>query len=196
MKVAQRGLLVPGLVMAAVIAGCGSSSSSTSASAPAATTTAAPSANTTPPAAAGTVKLAARKVGGVGTVLVDGQGRTLYAFAPDHATKVTCTGDCAKVWPPLRAPSAAKASTAGQVNAGLVSSAADPAGGRVVTYHGWPLYRYAGDQGPGKANGQGLNLNGGVWWAITPAGKVVAQAAGAGSAAASGSNMSGGSYGY
>jgi len=36
-------------------------------------------------------------------------------------------------------------------------------GARQVTYHGMPLYTYAGDSGPGQANGQGV---GGVFFAV------------------------------
>jgi hypothetical protein len=89
----------------------------------------------------------------------------------------------------------------GQVKGTLVSSDANPTGGRVVTYAGWPLYTYVGDTAAGTANGQGLNINGGRWWAITPAGKVVTGKAGGsnsggGSGASYGSGSTGGGYGY
>src|SRR3954447_20537973 len=38
----------------------------------------------------------------LGTVLVDGQGRTLYLFKADSGTKSACSGPCASAWPPLR----------------------------------------------------------------------------------------------
>jgi predicted lipoprotein with Yx(FWY)xxD motif len=112
-------------------------------------------------------------VSGVGTVLVNSQGRTLYTFAPDHATKVTCTGTCAQVWPPLKVPSGQKASASAGAKTSLVSSDQDPAGGSVVTYNGWPLYTYVADTAAGTAKGQALNLNGGVWYAIRPSGAVI-----------------------
>ena len=37
----------------------------------------------------------------LGTVLVDGRGRTLYLFEKDKGTASTCYGACASVWPPL-----------------------------------------------------------------------------------------------
>jgi predicted lipoprotein with Yx(FWY)xxD motif len=128
-------------------------------------------------------------------VLVDGKGRTLYAFAPDKAKKVTCVGGCASVWPPLSWPAGSKPSTSGDVKASLVSSDGNPAGGRVVTYAGWPLYLYVGDQGAGTAHGQALNANGGYWYAITPAGKVLTHQASA-SSSSSTSTGGGGAYGY
>jgi len=113
-------------------------------------------------------------------VLVSGQGRTLYIFEPDKRAKVTCTGGCATTWPPVML-AGAKASTGGAVKAALVSSDPDPAGGRVVTYNGWPLYLFAGDSGAGTANGQALNSSGGLWYVVTPAGAVVTKKARSGS---------------
>src|SRR4051812_5797571 len=36
-----------------------------------------------------------------GAYLVDAKGRTLYLFEADKTTRSTCTGGCAKFWPPL-----------------------------------------------------------------------------------------------
>jgi predicted lipoprotein with Yx(FWY)xxD motif len=44
-------------------------------------------------------------VSGLGTVLVNGQGLTLYMFVPDHQRgRSTCYNACASSWPPLRLP--------------------------------------------------------------------------------------------
>jgi predicted lipoprotein with Yx(FWY)xxD motif len=120
------------------------------------------------------------KVSGLGTVLVDGTGRTLYVFAPDNAKKVTCTGSCASVWPPLKVASGQKPTLSGGVKASLVSTDPDPSGGSVVTYNGWPLYDYAADASAGTAHGQALNSSGGLWYVITPAGQVIKKKGGAG----------------
>ena len=58
-------------------------------------------ATTSPLTAASKGTVHARNVAGVGTVLVNRAGRTLYLFNPDQQKKVTCTGRCAKAWPPL-----------------------------------------------------------------------------------------------
>ncbi len=114
--------------------------------------------------------LSTRSIKGLGTILVSGQGRTLYTFVPDRAKKVTCTGSCAVVWPPLKIGASQKPSVSGAVKASLVSSLPDPSGGRVVTYNGWPLYNYQVDQIAGTDHGQGLSSAGGVWYAIEPTG--------------------------
>src|SRR5690349_8831452 len=51
--------------------------------------------------------LATADVGDVGTVVVDGAGRTLYVFDKDTADppKSNCDGGCAELWPPAKAGS-------------------------------------------------------------------------------------------
>jgi predicted lipoprotein with Yx(FWY)xxD motif len=109
----------------------------------------------------------------VGTVLVNAEGRTLYTFAPDKASKVTCVSTCALVWPPDKVAAGTKAVASGEVKPALLSSTPDPEGGDVVTYAGWPLYRYVADAAAGTAQGQAMTLNGGAWYVITAAGKPV-----------------------
>src|SRR5512143_3837467 len=38
---------------------------------------------------------------GLGRILVDGRGRTLYLFEKDTRGKSACSGKCAGFWPPL-----------------------------------------------------------------------------------------------
>jgi predicted lipoprotein with Yx(FWY)xxD motif len=119
------------------------------------------------------VKISTRKLPGLGTVLVNSKGRTLYMFVPDKRKRVTCVRTCAKVWPPVKLPKGAKAVAAGKAKASLLGSDRNPAGGRVVTYNKWPLYTYVADTAPGQAKGQALNLNGGLWYVLSPSGKVI-----------------------
>src|SRR3954454_12776346 len=79
--------LVPIVALAA--AGCGSSNGGTSTAAAKA-----------PSGSSATVRVAST---GLGKILVDSQGRTLYLFQKDSGTKSTCSGGCATAWPPLRA---------------------------------------------------------------------------------------------
>jgi len=132
---------------------------------------------TTSPSAAApsgkAVTISSRTIPGLGDVLVNNAGHTLYVFAPDKATKVTCTAACAAVWPPEYLPAGAHAVATNGVMTSLLGSAPDPAGGNVVTYHGWPLYTYVADTAPGSAAGQDVNLTGGFWWVITTSGTVI-----------------------
>ncbi|MHB8491606.1 MAG: COG4315 family predicted lipoprotein [Solirubrobacteraceae bacterium] len=182
--------LLAALVLATVAA-CGSSSSpsnnSAESSSSATASASAPSATATSPAASGAnrpqsaqrptggakVAVSTATVAGLGTILVNAQGHTLYTFVPDHAAKVTCVSSCALVWPPAKLATGEQASGSGGVHASLLGSDADPEGGQVITYHGWPLYTYVADSGAGTAAGQALNVNGGLWYAIAPSGEVI-----------------------
>lgn len=121
------------------------------------------------------------EVPGVGTVLVDAEGFTLYYFAPDEAGEPTCTGGCAGTWPPATVSAVPKDTGL----PGALGTATSSSGEMQLTYEGWPLYTYSGDAEPGQANGQGV---GGVWFAMTPDGPSAEASAG-------GMSNSGGGYG-
>jgi predicted lipoprotein with Yx(FWY)xxD motif len=122
---------------------------------------------------AATVKIGTRKIPKLGTVLVNSKGLTLYMFVPDKQKKVTCVGPCALVWPPVKLKAGQKAVATGSAKQKLIGSDRNPPGGKVVTYNKWPLYTYVADTKPGQASGQALNLNGGLWYVLSPAGKVI-----------------------
>jgi predicted lipoprotein with Yx(FWY)xxD motif len=119
------------------------------------------------------VAVKTRKIRGLGVVLVNTKGRTLYVFMKDQHRHVTCTGSCASFWPPLKWNSSAKPKAGGAAKSALLGSDKNPAGGKVVTYNHWPLYTYAGDSAAGQAKGWNLNLNGGKWYVISASGNVV-----------------------
>jgi len=120
----------------------------------------------------------------LGRILVDRHGRTLYLFARDRNGKSACSGSCAVYWPPLIASGKVRA-VAG-ARASLLGTTRRADGRRQVTYRHHPLYRYAGDAKKGQTKGQGLDLSGGKWWVVSPAGKKIVK---------SGSTNPGG-YGY
>jgi predicted lipoprotein with Yx(FWY)xxD motif len=114
-----------------------------------------------------------RALPGMGEVLTNSAGFTLYVFEPDGHQIVSCTDACAGSWPPLFEPPAGLPPAGPGVRTAMIGAAPDPDGGQVITYAGWPLYTYASDLAPGQANGQALNLNGGPWYVIHPSGQVV-----------------------
>ncbi len=181
-------LLVGGVL---ALAGCGSSSSTTgsttatSSSSPPTTassaggygtSTAAASTTTASTSASAGVQISTRTISGLGPVLVSSRGRTLYMFTPDNHAKVTCLSSCASLWPPAKLSGGQKATAGGEAKSSLLGSDPDPEGGDVVTYAGWPLYTYAADSGPGTANGQGVSANGGLWYVLSPSGKMITKA--------------------
>jgi predicted lipoprotein with Yx(FWY)xxD motif len=111
----------------------------------------------TQPAATGPDVLKARDVGGV-NLLTNAKGFTLYWFAPDTSAKSVCYGSCAAYWPPVTGtPSAGPGVT------GTLGTITRTGGTAQATYDGHPLYTYIGDNAPGQASGNNINLNGGLW---------------------------------
>jgi predicted lipoprotein with Yx(FWY)xxD motif len=110
---------------------------------------------------------------GLGAILTNGEGRSLYLFVPDKHQHVTCVGECAQIWPPVKLAVSEKPTATGQAKASLLGADTDPEGGRVLTYAGWPLYTYVADSAPGSASGQALNANGGVWYVLSPSGQPI-----------------------
>jgi predicted lipoprotein with Yx(FWY)xxD motif len=176
--------------MALVLAACGSSSSSSSTSAagsPSAAGSSAPAAagsSAPASAAASGSTLGTTSVNGT-TVLTDAKGDVLYWFVPDTSTTSKCNGSCATFWPPVKGPATAGSGITGQL--GTITRAD---GSTQATYDGHPLYTYAADTAAGQIGGNGLNLSGGLWWAMTPAGTKLA------AAKATSSSSSTGGYGY
>ncbi len=114
-------------------------------------------------------------VAGLGPVLVDGQGVTLYLYASDHrGSPSRCYGICAVQWPPLTLPTGVTRPVAGPgIEAGLLGTAPRTDGTTQITYNGWPLYLWPPDRAPGKATGQGLTNAGGRWYVVDAAGNAV-----------------------
>jgi predicted lipoprotein with Yx(FWY)xxD motif len=110
-----------------------------------------------PAAASGGASLKAGKAGGA-TVLTDAKGLTLYWFAPDTPAQSNCNGSCAAYWPPVTGTPSAGPGVTGRLGTIKRSD-----GSTQATYNGHPLYTYVGDSAPGEANGNNLNLNGGLW---------------------------------
>ena len=149
-----RGLVMLSLATAglAVTAAC-SSSSGTGGSGP------------VPPATGDAVSAQPTSLG---TILVDGRGRTVYVFANDKTNASTCTDACAAVWPAVPAPATPPTSLPGVTGALGMTTRSD--GGHQLTVAGHPVYTFSRDSAPGQTNGQGVNLNGGVWTVVSPSG--------------------------
>jgi predicted lipoprotein with Yx(FWY)xxD motif len=169
-------LLVPALTIAAAGCGGGTSASTSAPAPPSALGSTGGAARSASASATGKVQVSTKSLSGLGTVLVDRQGRTLYVFVPDEHKRVTCLSTCAQLWPPVRLSKNQKPGVSGQASRSLLGSDLDPEGGQVLTYAGWPLYTYVADSGPGSANGQGLNANGGLWYVLSPSGAVISKA--------------------
>ena len=105
---------------------------------------------------------------GLGQILVDSRGITLYLFEADMGGSSTCYGSCASNWPPLVTPGMPVAGP-GAVQS-LLGTAARRDGSVQVTYNGRPLYYFVADKKPGDLLGQGIDAFGGGWYVLSPAG--------------------------
>ena len=105
---------------------------------------------------------------GLGSILVNSQGRTVYLFKADVGTKSACTGACATAWPPLLAKGNPTAGTG--LTASKLGTTTRSDGKRQVTYNGHPLYLFIKDTKPGQTNGQGVTAFGAPWFALTSSG--------------------------
>jgi predicted lipoprotein with Yx(FWY)xxD motif len=161
-KVFASAALLAALTIALAACGGGDDEGSGTA-APAAPTTAAPTTTASQEASGATVAVANSKLG---DILVDADGRTLYAFTKDQGDQSACSGQCATNWPALTGTA-----TAGDgAQATLLSTAMQTDGNSQVTYDGRLLYYFAGDNKPGDINGQGV---GNVWFALSASGDLV-----------------------
>ncbi|UDY36316.1 COG4315 family predicted lipoprotein [Dermatobacter hominis] len=182
---ARALLAIPLLLLAAAaLVACGDDSSSSSGTT---TTAGSKGASTTTSAGGGGGAAVSVADTDLGQVLVDAEGRTLYAFTPDSATKSVCTGGCAQAWPPTVANGTP---TAGDgVTAELTVITRDD-GTKQVAADGHPLYQYAGDTAAGETTGQG---SGGTWYVLSADGSLVKSEAGAPSST---TTSTGSRYGY
>jgi predicted lipoprotein with Yx(FWY)xxD motif len=122
----------------------------------------------------------------LGTILVDGGGRTLYLFEKDQSNQSACAGSCAAAWPVDQSSGAPKAGSG--VTASMLGTIKRGDNTTQVTYHKHPLYYFQGDSGAGQHNGQGVDAFGAKWYAVTPAGGAV-------SGGATATTANGGGYG-
>jgi predicted lipoprotein with Yx(FWY)xxD motif len=179
-------------ILTIALAGCGSSNNSSDSSSTAATNA----------ASGGTVSV--QSVSGMGDVLVDSQGNTLYTNDQDSGSKVACSGQCTSIWPPLAAPSSGKPTSNDSSVQPMLGVVQLPDGSSQVTFDGKPLYMFVQDSA-GQATGDGVTDSFGgtsfTWTAASPGGGTGGSTTGATSSSgtssgSSGSPSGGGGSGY
>jgi len=170
----MKALIVGGMLgLAALLAGCGGGSQT-----PATTTTSSPGSAAKP-----STSFSTANVSGVGTVVVDGSGRTVYILTSNGSNNVPCTdaSGCTGLWPDLPLPDGVSSAKAGTgLDASLLGTKKLSDGETYPTYHGWLVYEYSGDSGPGQAKGQGIKSFGGTWYVLNASGNPVTSTSGGG----------------
>ncbi|MDO8365018.1 MAG: hypothetical protein Q7V88_19165 [Actinomycetota bacterium] len=125
-----------------------------------------PSSATDPPATGDTTVALAESA--LGTILVDGAGRTLYLFTADTGPVSTCTGGCASNWPAFGVTGEPTVGDGLDDSSFTVITGAD--GKPQLAFNDHPLYYFAGDTAAGDTNGQGV---GGVWFVVDADGNAI-----------------------
>jgi len=98
-----------------------------------------------------------------GEILTDGTGMSLYFFANDKDTVTSaCTGGCTTIWPTFYADSLTIGAGLDPKDFGKITR---PDSTLQITYKGWPLYYYSGDNTAGDVNGEGFK---GIWFVAKP----------------------------
>ena len=177
MKRAHSSIALIAVATGLVVAGCGSSSNSSSTSGTAASGNSSSgagsaygggqsqaSSSSASSGAATSVSLGTAS--GVGKVLVDSKGMTLYYFEKDQkgSGQSKCEGPCAQAWPPLTTSGQPKAMSG--VKASMLGTIKRSDGGTQVTYAGWPLYTFIEDKAPGQDNGTDSKAFGASWYPL------------------------------
>jgi predicted lipoprotein with Yx(FWY)xxD motif len=118
-----------------------------------------------------TVSLSKTKIG---EVLVNSKGHTLYMFTKDKNGKSSCSGSCAKFWPPYLQHG--KATAGFGVKASLLGMTRRSNGSMQVTYKKHPLYGFTLDKRAGQTAGENYVAFGGKWYAVSAKGAAVVKA--------------------
>jgi predicted lipoprotein with Yx(FWY)xxD motif len=119
----------------------------------------------------GSVSLAKTKLG---LILVNSKRHTLYMFAKDKNGKSSCSGSCAKFWPP--ALQAGRPTAGPGVKASLLGTTRRSNGSLQLTYNKHPLYSFVLDKTAGQTNGEGNLAFGAKWYAVSAKGTAVVKA--------------------
>ncbi|HTU37715.1 MAG TPA: hypothetical protein VMF35_06825 [Acidimicrobiales bacterium] len=112
-----------------------------------------------------TITVTTANVAHVGTVLATASGLTLYRYTNDPAGGSTCTGACAKIWPPLLAAKGSHIKGPKGVKGLSLISVGN--GHWQVAFHKVALYRFEGDTKKGQAKGQSVAHE---WFAVLKSG--------------------------
>lgn len=168
MTVMRRVFIIA--VLGAVVSACGAApdASVTTTTAGATTTTASSTTTSgvsTTGASAQGVHLANT---GLGEVLVDPDGMTLYVFGADTEGESTCYESCASNWPSV--PGDLQTGTGLDGSIFEFGTVTRTDGTSQLTVNGKPLYYFAGDSAPGDTHGQLLND---IWFVVGPDGEPI-----------------------
>jgi predicted lipoprotein with Yx(FWY)xxD motif len=158
------------VLVAVLLAGCGSSSSTSKKGGEANSSSLYGSGSSSSRSTARAALISTKRHGKLGTILAFGPKKlTVYMFEGDKGSHSSCTGACARAWPPVTGTPKAGA---GAMSSDL-GTITRPDGTKQVTYKGHPLYLFVKDKDDGDAYGEGLKVFGADWYVLAPSGNKV-----------------------
>jgi predicted lipoprotein with Yx(FWY)xxD motif len=181
--VRRSALIVLAAAAAVLLAACGSAGSSQASHAG-------------HPATAAKAVVSERSLPGIGTVLVDRSGRTIYSPQQEADGQILCTGSCLSFWFPVPVTQGTQLRGSAGIT-GVLGTIHAADGLTQLTYDGKPLYTFRLDLAPGQARGNDYTDHFGgaafTWHAVTVSGSPAAPGP---SASPGGYSNQGGSSGY
>ena len=155
---------------AVALAACGGGGAATAAPASAPSRSTSTTATATAPMVTRVASVGVAR-SGLGSILVDSGGRTLYLFEADSGGRSACSGACAMAWPPLLVTG--RPTVGSGLAASKLGTIVRAGGGRQVTYNGHPLYLFVKDTRAGETSGQGVSAFGAAWFVVSAAGNQI-----------------------
>ena len=102
----------------------------------------------------------------LGTVLVNPDGLTMYAFTLDTDGESACYDSCAALWPPVPG----EVTIGPGLDSSMFGTTTRTDGTSQLTVNGQPLYLWASDTSPGDVTGQNVQ---GVWFVVGTDGQMI-----------------------
>jgi predicted lipoprotein with Yx(FWY)xxD motif len=130
------------------------------------------------PAASHGNAVTARQLPGVGMVLVDRSGKTIYSPRQEANGMIHCTGSCLGFWFPVTVAAGTTPHDGPGMSGTLSTIRRSDNGQSQLTYNGRPLYTFRLDQGPGELHGNNFSDQFGgtsfMWQVVSASGATAA----------------------
>ncbi len=127
-------------------------------------------------------------------ILANAKRHTFYVLSAEKGGKLHCKSACTPIWPPFLVKSSITSVSIGAGVAGKVGFIKRSSTMKQVTYNGYPVYNFSGDNGPGQVNGQGIAADGGTWHLVNASARTAATTSKTGADATT-TTSGGGGYG-
>ncbi len=106
-----------------------------------------------------------------GSYVASADGIALYTLVDENMEVLPCNAECLEAWPAYTGE-AALAEAGIALDESLIGTTEAEDGSTQVSYNGYPLYTFSGDEGdPGSTEGQAVEGFGGTWYLLEDSGE-------------------------